>query len=74
MLYFELQGLTDPPDKLVDAILFHQWFDANRCPDCNGSGRYRPKSDHPVEIWRAREGCATCRGTGTAPHLFDPDF
>lgn len=69
----ELRGAPQP-NQLDDPIGYHEWFEANKCPDCFGSGKYRPLSDEPREIYKASEGCATCRGKGTAPHLFDPNF
>ncbi len=70
----DYEGMMEPPDEFADPIGYRLWLEANRCPDCNGCGKYLPLSDHPREIYKAREGCVTCRGTGTAPHLFDPDF
>lgn len=74
MLLHDYEGQMEPPDQLDDPIGFHLWHEANRCPDCNGSGRYLPQSDHEWEIYRAKDGCPTCQGRGVAPHLFDPNF
>ncbi len=70
----DYQGQMLPPDKWTDPIGHHYWFEANKCPDCFGTGKYRPISDHPREYYKAKFGCATCKGSGVAPHLFDPEF
>jgi DnaJ-class molecular chaperone len=71
----DYEGQIEPPNKLDDAIGFHEWFEANVCLDCDGSGRYRPKSDSVQELYKAhRITCQACGGRGVIPEMFDPNY
>lgn len=74
MLREELQG-KPCPDQMADPIGYHEWFEANKCPTCNGTGRYFPESDTDLEMWRAKKWpCRDCSGKGLITEQFDPNF
>jgi hypothetical protein len=55
----ELAG-TDCPDPFADAISYHEWFEDNKCPCCDGRGwrLYNVRGRDPME-----HECQCCDGS-----------
>lgn len=58
---------TERPDPMVDSIGYHEWFEDNKCPCCNGKGErlYNVRGCDPME-----HDCRCCQGSG----LRDDDY
>ncbi len=60
MILGDLFG-AESPDPFVDAIEYHRWFEANKCPCCDGKGwrLHNTRLGNPIE-----HECQCCQGGG----------
>jgi hypothetical protein len=65
-MHGDLTG-TEQPNPFADPIGYHQWFEDNKCPCCDGNGErlYNTRYGEPI-----MHECQCCGGSG----LMDADY